>query len=579
MMLRTVAFAVALACVVAEDADVTAEVRKGENTEGVVPESPKEVLNAFFKEQGSQVLKLEENNFKMALDAYYKTIVYFYTPNCRLCVYLAPAFEKAAEIVAARGLSDERQVAFAKVDINSKRVIAEHFDITHVPILLVFTKGDAKGFKRYDSYLGSYNDGARTVSALVNYAMRIAGYPLQQFETEDDLINAKKTWLKYPQDRLVVGFIDEDDKAQKDVVVNLGQVAHHSRNTSFFLCRNKTIAEKFKVTTPGLLYLANEEPKRLDFPAGKEFTEDNIRNFAERTQVPSPVAKWVAGKGFQERRIWEETWDTHMVYVGKDDEEPELAAFTAACAESEKANDRGDILCVQGHESARRWELYRGDKSAIPSVAITKQGEKKTANSTKVTEVYRLEGKITKESVTKFRKDYEAGTLKQWHCTEAEDATGGSPLAGISYVVGSNFKSKMDGEFKDKNVVVMVSEPGWAGYCETGNGQDCPGDFSQIFANYQTLPEKFSSLKDVAFAQTDPRLNAYAHYVPSAPLLDYDTVLPYLIAKGPVYLFFPKGARDKPVEFEGDITKVEEISKFFTDNGVVAGEADTMDEL
>ena len=117
----------AVACVLvllsntyAEDADVN--VRKGESTDGVVPESPKQVLNAFFKEAGSQVLKLEENNFKMAIDAYYKTIVYFYTPNCRLCVYLAPAFEKAAEVVAARNLPDERQVAFAKVDINAERL-------------------------------------------------------------------------------------------------------------------------------------------------------------------------------------------------------------------------------------------------------------------------------------------------------------------------------------------------------------------------------------------------------------------------------------------------------------------------
>jgi thiol-disulfide isomerase/thioredoxin len=578
MMLRTVAFAAVLLCTFAED-EVVAEVRKGEDAAGAVPESPKQVLNAFFKEPGSQVLKLEENNFKMALDAYYKTIVYFYTPNCRLCVYLAPAFEKAAEIVASRGLSDERQVAFAKVDINSKRVIAEHFGITHVPILLVFSKGDAAGFKRYDSYLGSYNDGARTVSALVNYAMRIAGYPLQQFESEDDLINAKKTWMKYPTDKLVVGFIDEDDKVQKDIVTAMGQVAHGSRNTSYFLCRNKTIAEKFKVELPGLMYLSNEEPKRLDFPKGKTMDEDSIRKFAERAQVTGPVTKWSAGKGFQERRIWDETWDTHLVYVGKDDaeDEPELAAVNAACAEWETPNDRGEILCVQGSQSARRWELYRGDPAAVPSVSITKQGDR--PNNTKVTEIYRLEGDITKESVNKFKKDFEAGKLTQFYSTESETATGGNPLAGITYVVGSNIQSKFDGEFKGKDVVIMISEPGWAGYCETGNGQDCPGDFSKIFADYQALPEKFSSLKDVAFAQTDPRLNNFAHYFPAAPLLDYDTVLPFLISKGPVYLFFPKGARDKAIQFEGDISKVEDLSKFFTDNGVAASGGDDMDEL
>ena len=213
----------------------------------------------------------------------------------------------------------------------------------------------------------------------------------------------------------------------------------------------------------------------------------------------------------------------------------------------------------------------------MPAVSITKQGNR--PNSTKVTEVYRLEGEVTKESVTKFRADYLAGKLKTWTLSEPEGAKGATPLAGVEYLVGSSFKSRMAGEFKAKSVLVMISEPGWAGYCETGAGQDCPGDWSKFNANYQSLPDKFSSVKDVVFAQTDPRLNDYATFFPEAELLNYENVLEKLITQGPVYLFFPKGAREKPVQFEGDVTKVEELSKFFADNGVEIGDADTMDEL
>jgi hypothetical protein len=72
----------------------------------------------------------------------------------------------AAKIINQRNLPKNSEVAFAAVDVNAKRVIAEHFNISYVPHMRVFTKGDTQGY-RHDSFLGAYDEGQRIVYGLV----------------------------------------------------------------------------------------------------------------------------------------------------------------------------------------------------------------------------------------------------------------------------------------------------------------------------------------------------------------------------------------------------------------------------
>ena len=103
-------------------------IAKGSDASGAIPTTPKEVLKQFYTEADSSVIRLEESNFKMCVDAFKATIVYYYTPSCTLCDNLGPAFNMAAKIINQRNLPKNSEVAFAAVDVNAKRVIAEHFN-------------------------------------------------------------------------------------------------------------------------------------------------------------------------------------------------------------------------------------------------------------------------------------------------------------------------------------------------------------------------------------------------------------------------------------------------------------------
>ncbi|WP_338982016.1 thioredoxin [Spiroplasma endosymbiont of Eupeodes luniger] len=65
-----------------------------------------------------------------------KVIIDFYADWCGPCKMLAPIFEQ---------LSDEiKEVSFVKVDIDESQELAQRFNISSIPTLLIFDDGQLK---------------------------------------------------------------------------------------------------------------------------------------------------------------------------------------------------------------------------------------------------------------------------------------------------------------------------------------------------------------------------------------------------------------------------------------------------
>jgi thioredoxin 1 len=64
-------------------------------------------------------------------------VVYFYTTYCPVCRRLTQVFEEASE---QRG-----DLAFYKVNLDDDIALAERYEITHVPTLMIFRGGRPAG--------------------------------------------------------------------------------------------------------------------------------------------------------------------------------------------------------------------------------------------------------------------------------------------------------------------------------------------------------------------------------------------------------------------------------------------------
>ncbi|VDN33244.1 unnamed protein product [Gongylonema pulchrum] len=104
-----------------------------------------------YKPPPSSVLTLSKENFTEKINLEPLMLVKFYAPWCGHCKKLAPEFEKAARqlklllhFVVSR---QERNIVLAEVDATVETSLAEEFDVTGYPKLIIFRYGKKFEYK------------------------------------------------------------------------------------------------------------------------------------------------------------------------------------------------------------------------------------------------------------------------------------------------------------------------------------------------------------------------------------------------------------------------------------------------
>eukprot|EP00894_Picocystis_sp_ML_P004973 jgi/Pico_ML_1/55490/g1166.t1 len=167
----------------------------------------------------THAVDLDEKTFPLFLKEHPVVFVNFFAPWCSWCQKLAPAWEKAAEIVHKKYADDPAPIRFAKVDCTRHREICSTNHIQGYPSMRVFRHGsDIKrgAVSRHNAY-----NGDRTVEALTKFADFLV--------TEESAMAATPT-VKSPGCRLK-GFVDVH-KVPGAVFITARSVGGHSFDNS-----------------------------------------------------------------------------------------------------------------------------------------------------------------------------------------------------------------------------------------------------------------------------------------------------------------------------------------------------------
>ena len=207
------------------------------------------------------VLVLTESNLEEALAKYDPIMIDFYSPNCQFSVSLKPIWAEAAtELKWALS-----PVTLAKFDIKTSDMIADKYDITQTPTILLFRNG-----------IPSRYTGGGKSNDIVVWASKKSGPPYFVLNTVDDLMKFQEK-----HDSFALGVYSD---LQSEHAIALKEMSYvYDDQPLIALTSSNSIKEHLQVQEDTLVVLKSYETKRHDFKIhGEPWDNQRIRTWLDR---------------------------------------------------------------------------------------------------------------------------------------------------------------------------------------------------------------------------------------------------------------------------------------------------------
>ena len=218
----------------------------------------KDVSNFDVEEN---VLILSENNFDEALAKYAPIMINFYHPQCQFSASLKSVWEEAAtELKWALSA-----VTLAKFNVRTSDMIADKYNITGTPTILLFRDG-----------IPSRYTGGHKVGDIVMWANKKTGPPYVVLITVDELIKFQEK-----HDPFALGVYND---LRSEHAVKLMEMSYvYDDQPQIAITSSIHIKEHLQVQKDSLLVLKSFETKRQDLSIqGEPWDLQRIRTWLDR---------------------------------------------------------------------------------------------------------------------------------------------------------------------------------------------------------------------------------------------------------------------------------------------------------
>ncbi|KAG0228776.1 hypothetical protein B0O80DRAFT_435469 [Mortierella sp. GBAus27b] len=358
----------------------------------------------------SDVLDLDNKNFKSTVDSEELILVEFFAPWCGHCKALAPEYETAASELKEKGIK------LAKVDCTVESDLCQEHGVQGYPTLKVFRNGTPSDYQ-----------GARKAPEIVSYMMKKSLPALSVVEPEN------LTAFSESDRVVIVGVLPKD--SEKRAV--LEKVAKELSDDFVF----GVVEESADVKEGVVLYKKFDEGKNI---LDGDFTEESLTEFVKTNSVP--VMDEIGPNNYG---TYMEAQVPLAYYFYSSPEE--RAKFGTQLEEIAKGL-KGKMNFV--YIDAGKFGAHAANlniKESWPAFGI-----QNVVDNSK----YPLEGEVTIEGIKTLTEGVIAGTVEPSVKSEPVPESNDGP---VKVVVATTY-DEIVGE-KDKDVLIEFYAP-WCGHCK-----------------------------------------------------------------------------------------------------------------